>query len=159
MPSKQVIALGTYHEAQRNGHPLNAKFAQLISLICESYGGQIILEEWWHHAERSFASTLTTSTLEWKNVGTPDEARFETSTGGLNCHPPTHDPAKPMLQEYGPLGAQERRESYMVDQIAVFMQPYSVAVFIVGLAHLHSILCKLKVAGFDATGYSWIEQK
>ena len=159
MPLKQVIALGTYHEAQHIGHALNAKFAGVISLVRESYGAQIILEEWLYSEERSFASTLSTSDLEWKNVGTPEETRFETSVSGLNCHPPTHDPAKPILQEYGPLAAQERREGYMVERIGVFMEPYKVGLFIVGLAHLHSILCKLKVAGFDARGYSWIDQK
>ena len=159
MPSKQVIALGTYHEAQRIGHELNSKFAAVVSLVSESHGAQILLEEWWYHADQSFASTLATSGLEWKNVGTPEETRFETSVGGLNCHPPTYDPTKPNLQEYGPLDAQERRESYMIERIGVFMEPYEVGLFIVGLAHLHSILCKLRVAGFDARGYSWIEQK
>jgi hypothetical protein len=159
MPLKRVITLGTYHEAQRIGHALNPKFAGVISLMRESYGAQIILEEWWYHTERSFASTLSTSDLEWKNVGTPDEIRFETSVGGLNCHPPTHDPRKPILQEYSPLDAQERREGYMVERIGILMEPYKVGLFIVGLAHLHSILCKLAVAGFDARGYSWIDQK
>lgn len=45
----------------------------------------------------------------------------------------------------------------MVDQVGVFMEPYNAGLFIVGLAHLHSILSKLKVASFDARGYSWIE--
>jgi hypothetical protein len=159
MPLKQVIALGTYHEAQRNGHELNAKLERVISLIIESHGAQIILEEWWYHPERSFASTLSTPTIEWENVGTPDETRFTTSTSGLNLHPPTHNPAKPILQEYGPLDVQELRECYMVDKIRVFMEPYKVGLFIVGLAHLHSILSKLKAVGFDARGYSWIDQK
>jgi hypothetical protein len=160
MPLKQIIALGTYHEVQHSGHMLNAKFAGVISLIRESYGAQIILEEWLYSEEHSFASTLSTPDLEWKNVGTSNETRFETFTGGLNCHPPTYDPAKPILQpEYGPLAAQERRESYMVDRIGIFMEPYHAGLFIVGIAHLHSILCKLKVAGFDARGYCWIDQK
>jgi len=159
MPLKQVIVLGTYCEAQRIGHALNAKFAGAISLISESYGVQIILEEWWYHAERSFASTLATVNLEWKNVGTPDETRFETAIGGLNCPPPTYDPRKPILQEYGPLDVQELRENYMVDCIRIFMEPYKVGLFIVGLAHLHSILSKLKTVGFDTRGYSWIDQK
>jgi hypothetical protein len=30
--------------------------------------------------------------------------------------------------------------------------------FIVGLAHLHSTLSKLKAAGFEVRGYSWMEQ-
>jgi hypothetical protein len=65
----------------------------------------------------------------------------------------------PILQEYGPLDVQELRESYMVDRIRVFMEPYKIGLFIVGLAHLHSILSKLKTVGFDVRGYSWIDQK
>jgi hypothetical protein len=159
MPLKQIILLGTYHEAQHIGHALNSKFSAAISLARESYGAQIILEEWWYHAERSFASTLSTADLEWRNVGTPNEVRFETSVGGLNCHPPTYDPSKPILQEYGPLATQELREGYMVERIGVFMEPHTVGLFIVGLAHLHSTLCKLTVAGFNTRGYSWIDQK
>lgn len=158
MPLKQVVALGTYHAAQRNGHALNAKFAGAISLIREEYVVQIILEEWWD-AQQSFASTLATANLDWKNVGTPTETRFETHRDGLNCYPSTYDPTKPILQEYGPLDVQELRESYMVDRIRVFMEPYNAGLFIVGLAHLHSILSKLRTVGFDVRGYSWIDQR
>ena len=64
-----------------------------------------------------------------------------------------------MLQEYGPLDVHELRERYMVDRIKESMESFNVGLFIVGLAHLHSTLCKLTVAGFDARGYSWIDQK
>jgi len=45
MSSKQVIALGTYHAAQRSGQELNAQFANVISLISETHSVEIILEE------------------------------------------------------------------------------------------------------------------
>jgi hypothetical protein len=157
MPLKQMIALATHHHNQLKGHRLNDRFGQVISLIRENYPVQIILEEWTDE-HQSFCSTLDTHILNWKNVGTPKEERFETFACGLNTNPPTHDPSKPMLQEYGPLGTHERRERYMVDRIEEFMQPYDVGLFIVGLAHLHSILSKLKIAGFDVRGYSWMEQ-
>jgi hypothetical protein len=67
----------------------------------EKYPVQIILEEWTPDRQ-SFAATLDTDKLKWKNVGTPKEKRFETYAYGLNTDPPTHDPKKPMLQEYGP---------------------------------------------------------
>jgi hypothetical protein len=119
---------------------------------------QVILEEWWAD-KQSFASTLATSSLQWQNVGTPNEARFQTCGNALNGHPPTHDPNKPILQEYGPMDVQELRENYMIDRIKTFMEPFNVGLLIVGLAHLHSILSKLKAAGLDVRGYSWIEQK
>jgi hypothetical protein len=157
MPPKQVIALATHHHVQLKGHPLNDRFGQVISLVRENYPIEIILEEWMD-AHRSFASTVDTDKLKWKNVGTPEEKRFETYAYGLNTDPPTHDPTKPMLQEYGPLDVHELRERYMVDRIKEFMEPYNVGLFIVGLAHLHSMLSKLKAAVFDVRGYSWMEQ-
>jgi hypothetical protein len=158
MALKQITVLGTYHQVQRCGHPLNAKFASVISLIREHHPVQVILEEWLA-AKQSFASTLATSQLQWANVGSPeDDPAFETYSRGLNCHPPTHEPSKPMLQEYGPVDVQELREHYMVVRISAEMQQYSAGLFIVGLAHLHSMLVKLEAAGFDVHGYSWIEQ-
>ena len=99
-----------------------------------------------------------TDRLKWKNVGTPQEKQFETYAWGLNTDPPTYDPKKPMLQEYGPLDVHELRERYMVDRIIEAMEPFNVGLFIVGLAHLHSTLSKLKTAGFGVRGYSWMEQ-
>jgi hypothetical protein len=157
MPHKQVIALGTYHNAQLHGHALNSRLAGAIALIREKYGMQIILEEWWDSQE-SFAATLVTMELEWENIGTPITEDFETFRDGLNCHPPTHDPREPILPEYGPLEAQERREGYMVERVKEFMEPHQVGLLIIGLAHLHSVLSKLKSIGFDVRGYSWLEQ-
>jgi hypothetical protein len=157
MPPKQIIALATHHHVQLKGHALNDRFGQVISLIRENYPVQIILEEWTPDRQ-SFASTVDTVKLKWKNVGTPKEKRFETCAYGLNTDPPTYDPKKPMLQEYGPLDVHELRERYMVDRIKESMEPFNVGLFIVGLAHLHSTLSKLKTAGFEVRGYSWVEQ-
>jgi predicted MPP superfamily phosphohydrolase len=157
MAPKQIIALATHHHVQLKGHALNDRFGQVISLIRENYRVAIILEEWMPD-HQSFASTLDTEQLKWKNVGTPNEERFETYAYGLNTNPPTHDPKKPMLQEYGPLDVHELRECYMVDRIKESMKMFNVGLFIVGLAHLHSMLSKLKTAGFDVKGYSWMEQ-
>lgn len=155
MPAKQIIALGVQHHLQLNGHPLNARFGQVISLIRENYPVQIILEEWMD-SHQSFGSTVDTDRLKWKNVGTPKEKRFLTHNYGLNSDPPTYDPKKPTLQEYGPLDVHELREQYMVDRIKEAMVPYNAGLFIVGLAHLHSTLSKLKTAGFEVRGYSWM---
>lgn len=159
MSSKQLIALGTYHQVQHNGHALNAKFATVISTIIENYDVQVVLEEWWYLPERSFASTLATADLQWRNVGTSDEIRFKTSESALNNHPPIRGDVKPILQEYGPLNVQELRENYMVDHITFFMEAHTAGMLIVGLAHLHSLLSKLKAAGFEVRGYSWIDQR
>jgi predicted MPP superfamily phosphohydrolase len=157
MPPKQIIALATHHHVQLKGHSLNLRFGQVIFLIREHYPIEIILEEW-RPDRQSFASTVDTDKLKWKNVGTPQEKQFETYAWGLNTDPPTYDPKKPMLQEYGPLDVHELRERYMVGRVIEAMEPFNVGLFIVGLAHLHSTLSKLKANGFDVRGYSWMEQ-
>src|SRR5713101_2668156 len=67
MPAKQVIALATHHHVQLKGHPLNNRFGQVISLIRENYPVGIILEEWTPERQ-SFASTVDTDKLKWRNV-------------------------------------------------------------------------------------------
>jgi hypothetical protein len=42
----------------------------------------------------------------------------------------------------------------MVDRIKESTESFSVGLFIVGLAHLHSMLSKIKTAGFEVRGYS-----
>jgi hypothetical protein len=154
-PSKVVVALATYHEFQRNNHRLNARYRAAIELVLNECGADVILEEWWYRPEPSFASTLQTPTLKWENVGTPDEPEFVTSVACLNYDPSSYDPSKPSLREYGPLRAQELREAYMVDRISQCMRSHKVGLFIVGLAHLHSMLVKLRSAEFDVRGFSW----
>jgi hypothetical protein len=59
------------------------------------------------------------------------------------------------MPEYGPLDVQERREAHLAARIADAMKPYEVGLFVVGLGHLHSMLVKIRVAGFDVRAYSW----
>jgi hypothetical protein len=157
MSPKKVIVLGTYHEVQHVGHHLNARFRGAIELLIQEYGVQIILEEWWYKPEPSFAASLATATLKYANIGTPNEPRFKTSTECLNNNPPTYDPSKPRLQEYGPLDVQELREKYMTERISEFMKPCNVGLLIIGLAHLHSIISKLTQFGFEVHGYNFVE--
>jgi hypothetical protein len=155
---KQVVALGTYHEAQQLGHYMNHRFGRALKMIIERYGVQTILEEWWPSPQPSFASTLATPSFKWLNIGTPQEPRFETTVECLNYHSPS-DPTKPVLREYAPLTAQELREHYMAQKIQSAMQPFEAGLLIIGLAHLHSMLVRLRTAGFAVRGYSWMEER
>jgi hypothetical protein len=65
MPPKQIIALATHHHVPLKGHALNDRFGQVISLKRENYPVQIISEEWTPDRQ-SFASTVDTATLKWK---------------------------------------------------------------------------------------------
>jgi hypothetical protein len=152
---KLVVALATFHQLQQNGHPFNARFRAAIQLVRNEHPFEIMMEEWRPTPEPSFASTLQSSTLKWENVGTPDEPQFKTWSRGLNCHPPDYDSSSPRMPEYGPLEVQERREAYMATRISESMKPYRTGLFIVGLGHLHSMLARVRIAGFDVKGYSW----
>ncbi len=77
---------------------MNDRFGQVISLVREKYPVQIVLGEW-RDDRQSFGSTVDTSKLKWKNVGPPDDERFETYAYGLNSDPMRYDPKKPMVQE------------------------------------------------------------
>jgi hypothetical protein len=155
MSTKHITALGLHHGLQKLGDKSNDRFKQVIALIRENYPVQILFEEWMAYGQ-TVGSTINTDILKWKNVGTPEEKRFETFAYGLNTDPMRYDPIKPVLQEYGPLGVHELREQYMLERIKEVMGPHDGGLFIVGLAHLHSMLSKLKAAGFEVRGYSWM---
>lgn len=119
------------------------------------------MEEWSEKKEESFAKAFAPkSGLNWANVGTTDEPQFQTYWGQI--HYPGHngtlqyDPDAPSLDEYGPFENQEARENRMVKNIHAEMENYETGLFILGLAHLHSVFGKLKSSGFTVTGYSWL---
>jgi hypothetical protein len=103
--------------ASAERHELNERFRAAIQLVRDKHKFEIIMEEWWQKPLVSFASTLESPSLKWGNVGTPDETQFETWSWGLNCDPPTYDPSKPRIPEYGPLEAQERGVNPSVETV------------------------------------------
>jgi hypothetical protein len=60
------------------------------------------------------------------------------------------------MDEYGPFENQEARENRMAKNIGAEMENYETGLFIVGLAHLHSIVGKLRTSGFKVTAFSWL---
>jgi hypothetical protein len=58
-----------------------------------------------------------------------------------------------MLNEYGPLDTENAREEQMVRGIRKRMEDYMGGMFIVGIAHTHSLHSKLVSMGFDVTSY------
>jgi len=110
----------------------------------------------------SLASALAGSlNISYKDVGTPQEDQFQSFCNAPINYPghngtlgPCQD-APPFL-EYGPLGKQENREQRMAHNIQDEMKNHSVGLFIVGLAHLHSMSKRLNQAGFNVAAYFWI---
>jgi hypothetical protein len=160
LKTKRVVVLGTGHEYQMLGHKLGQHLRQRLSFLIERFAATKIMEEW-TEGEPSVASELAKGPLKYKNVGTPQEAAFET----YHCHPvnhPSHDGVlgtcedAPSMSEHGPLDKQENRERRMLQNIQHEMESHNVGLFIVGLVHLHSMSMKLKEAGFNVAAYSWV---
>ena len=60
------------------------------------------------------------------------------------------------MMEYGPLSSQENREHKMLKNIEDAMRNHRVGLFIVGLAHLHSMSMKLQGAQYRVAAYTWL---
>lgn len=58
--------------------------------------------------------------------------------------------------EYGPLDVQEKREQKMLQNIDEAMQDHRVGLFVVGLAHLHSMAMKLHARQYRVAAYTWL---
>jgi hypothetical protein len=159
---KRIVIFATFHEVQIDGHPRNGEFAERLSYLIEKLAAKIVLEEWSENRPFSFARAFAKSRrCIWENVGTPTTEDFKTHSIAL-VHHPGHDgtlPADesaPSMSEHGPFEQQEDRERRMVENIRTDMESCDVGLFIVGLAHLHSMGMKLQAAGFDVVGYSWL---
>jgi len=119
-----------------------------------------VMEEWAERHGQSVASQFAqTRQLSWANVGTPDETQFRTYTGPVNY--PGHDGPNgdwdaPGMDQYGPYENQESRELRMAANVDAEMKSYEAGLFILGLAHMHSIFGKLRSLEFNVTGYSWL---
>ena len=157
---KTVVMLATFHEWQTLGHDRNSALQERLAYLISKFGVQTVMEEWSEKHE-SFAKAFATKTgLHWADVGTPLEPSFQTYYGPINFpgHDGTlpYDPDSPSLNEYGPFENQEARENYMANNIKAEMEGYKTGAFILGVAHLHSLLAKLRSYGFRVVAYSWL---
>jgi len=158
---KRVVVFGTTHALQEKENPQNPELQRCLSYLTEKFAVTIIMEEWADYCAESLASTLANDRIDYTNVGTPSEEQFHTfENAPINYpgHDGTLGPCEdaPQFYEYGPLDKQENREQRMTQNIQNAMKDHSVGVFIVGLAHLHSMSAKLKQAGFNVAAYTWI---
>jgi len=44
----------------------------------------------------------------------------------------------------------------MITRVETEMANYASGLFIIGVAHMHSLFAKLPAAGFDVTAYTWL---
>jgi hypothetical protein len=161
LATKRVVVFGTAHNLQNNGHCLNSELECRLSFLIEQFAVTVLMEEWATDLPPSFASVFTRDHISYSEVGTPSESRFQTFCNAPINHP-GHDgtlgPCEdaPPFHEYGALDKQQNREHRMVQNIQTAMTNHHVGLFIVGLAHLHSIAVKLSETGFTVAAYSWI---
>jgi hypothetical protein len=158
---KRLVVFGTAHELQNGGNIHNAEFERRLLFLIKAFKVTTLMEEWTFDRPVSFACQLAKNHLAYKNVGTDSEARFRTFVNApINYpgHDGTLGPCEeaPAIMEYGPLDNQENREKRMIQNIHGEMENHSAGLFIVGLAHLHSMSARLKESGFDVAAYSWI---
>jgi hypothetical protein len=161
LESRRIVLLGITHALQDAGHFQNEEFQRRLSFLVESYGATTILEEWAYDRPASFASAFAKDRMAYRDVGTSPEPQFKTFVNAPIIYP-GHDgtlgpcPAAPPMMEYGPLNSQEHREQRMLENIEDAMQNHRVGIFILGLAHLHSMSVKLQAARYRATAYTWL---
>ena len=159
---KRLVILATAHEFQLVGHPLNRDLGTRVEYLCQAFNTQLVMEEWTEKKESFLQSFIRArAPLVWENVGTPDTEEFSTYHVPPLNHP-SHDgtlPADedaPLIAEYGPYRQQENRERQMVENICSEMEQHDSGLFVVGVAHLHSLFTKLKNRDFEVVGYAWM---
>lgn len=157
---KTVVMLATFHEWQTLGHNRNLALQDRLVYLISKFGAQTLMEEWSEKNESFAKEFATREGLHWADVGTPSEPQFRTYYGLINY--PGHDgtlppdPDAPPLNEYGPFESQEARENEMARNIKAEMELHETGIFIVGVAHLHSLFAKLLQFGFRVIAYSWL---
>ncbi len=156
---KTVIMLATFHECQSSEVDPSPELEKTLNYLRLKLGFQIVLEEWAEKLGESVAAKWCASVeLPWLDVGTPDEPQFRTISGKVRY--PGHngtlkwDPRAPQIDEYGPFEAQENREKWMMNKVRTEMRPYQAGLFIVGVAHMHSLFAKLLASDLKVVGYS-----
>jgi hypothetical protein len=158
---KRVVMLATIHDYQLLGNSGNTELKARVNYLKAKLGGDVVLEEWSEKQGRSAAEEFAPMLgLHWVSVGTPHEPEFRTYCGKLN-YPGYNgtlrwDPHGPPMDEYGPFKNQEARENRIAKKVQVEMQKRETAIFILGIAHMHSLFAKLLSMEFDVTGFSWL---
>ncbi len=158
-PRKKIVMLGTLHKYQTLGDPGNDRLGECLAYLSRKFHVQIVMEEWIEEQGPSFAKELAQKLgLKFAYIGTPDEEPFRTCWPQIShpAHDGTlpYDPDAPsMLNEHGPFDAQNAREEQMLRSIRKKMEDYTCAIFVVGVAHIHSLHSKLLAMGFDVSSY------
>jgi hypothetical protein len=147
-----LLVIGTFHEIQERDFADSGEFKRVLTYLAKQFDVGVILEEWTENKGATVGSHVAKALdLDWMNVGTPPTEEFKTK-GAI--YDPMEEP--PMLvNRYGPIEVQRRRENLIVEAIEQAMTTKNVALMICGMAHLHSLCEKLSDAGFEVEAFHW----
>ena len=164
-PMKNVVMLATIHQYQMSGNDAGSELRKCLDYLRSQFKAQktvelqTVMEEWSKELGETVVKEFATkSGLHWASVGTPDEPRLRTYLPAVTY--PGHngtlrpDHGAPPLCEYGPFQNQEAREKRIVQNVRAEMENYESGIFVLGLAHMHSVFKKLQSSGFKVYGYS-----
>ena len=147
-----IVMLATVHEYQREVSIASSELQECLEVLSRKFGVEIVMEKWSEDVGRSVPQQMKKFRLRWANVGTPNEERFQTYTGPTD---PLH-PEFPPMDKYGPFEKQEAREIQMAKNVQSEMEGHKTGLFVLGLAHLHSMFGRLRSLGFEVEAFSWI---
>lgn len=148
----KVIVLGTNHEVQEKDYSGTNEFRAVIEYLVRERQVEFLMEEWASNKGSTVGQRLALNlNIPWLNVGTPDKAEFKTNS-------PLFDPMEEqpiVIHRFSPLRTHIKREEYMANEIHKAMVGRTCGMFIVGLAHLHSMSERLLKAGYEVEAFSW----
>lgn len=148
----KVIVLGTNHEIQERDYKGTNEFHAVVGYIIREWQVDIVMEEWTSTKGSTVGQRLASDlNIQWLNVGTPSDSQFKTDIP--LCDPMEMPPM--VIDRYGPLSVQIKREEHMVTEIQKAMNEKHCGLFIVGQAHLHSMSEKLLNAGYEVEALNW----
>jgi hypothetical protein len=148
---KKITLFGTKHHQAGKAPP---GIREAIEFLVEEVEPEAVLEEWSKTQPQSLASVVAKGRgIPWEDIGTPNTAEFKTydHTHALDF---PGGPAK--LRQHGPIDVQEKREAAMCENIRKSMSARQVALFVLGMAHLHSMFVKL-AKDFDVSAYGFTD--
>jgi hypothetical protein len=143
--------IGMAHEFQLNDetrNPWMKEFRDLLLNVMKAYPMEIILEEWSNKRGISIGKSLESGTLEWRKISPPPTPEYCTEDHRIGQYGPEVPEVYLSLRQYS-FEQEENRESYMVSSITEAMQTRSKGLVIVGMNHIHSLMGKLRDAGFE----------
>lgn len=162
MSNKHLVIIGTAHEFQLDDdtkNPWTKEFrAMLLNVMkSESDPVEIILEEWADWRGTSIGKNLESDNLKWHKINPPTTSEYKTDNAGRIGHYGPDAPCAYLSLPQHPFEPHELRESYMVNSVIDAMGTRSNGLIIVGMAHIHSLMAKLRAAGFEVIAGTWLQ--